>query len=174
MTNEINSELRARESRTAQNAAGGPRPATLDSKARAEARIRELRGNPELQAGAGERDKYWAPTPPDGWTYEWRRVSIVGQPDYDRIRETEQAGWEPVPVSRHPELVAKNYKGDTIENGGLVLYERPSLFTDEARKQEQRTAREAVLVKEAQMREGRSSDLGPRKADIRKTISVPE
>ena len=177
MTNDLNSDARSREGQTARSAATGVKPALTDHKARAEARIREIRGNPELQSGAGERDKYWTPKPPDGWTYEWRRVSIIGQPDFDRIRETEQAGWEPVPVSRHPELVAKNYQGDTIENGGLVLYERPSLFTDAAREDERRMAREAVLTKEAQMREGRAGDLGKRRSEIRKTVesmSVPE
>jgi len=175
MTNEMNTEARDRESRASQVATRGPKTTAGDSKARAEARIRELRGNPDLQPG--ERDKYWAPNPPDGWTYEWKLKSVMGQDDVDRIRAIELAGWEPVPLSRHPELMPRGWQGNTIEVGGLVLMERPDLFTKEAREEERRAAREAVLTKENQMREGRAGDLGKRNADIRKTrepMSVPE
>lgn len=145
------------------------------SKARAEARIRELRGNPELQ---GEyRDKYWAPDAPEGWSYEWKLKSVLNQDDVDRIRQNEMAGWTPVPLSRHPQLMPRGWQGETIEVGGLVLMERPKIFTDEAREEEKRLAREAVLVKEAQMREGRGGDLGPRRVDrfskSRGPIDVP-
>ena len=175
MTDETVNEIRAREGSAARNAAGVPKPASQDSKARAEARIRQLRGNPDLQPG--DRDKYWAPNPPDGWTYEWKLKSVMGQDDVDRIRAIELAGWEPVPLSRHPELMPKGWKGETIEVGGLVLMERPAVFTQEAREEERRAAREAVLTKENQMREGRAGDLGKRQADIRKTrepMAVPE
>jgi hypothetical protein len=149
--------------------------APLDSKARAEARIRQLRGNPELQGG--ERDKYWAPSPPDGWDYQWRLKSVMGRDEIDQIRQDELNGWEAVPLSRHPELMPRNWQGNTIEVGGLVLMERPLIFTQEAREEEKRNAREAVLTKEAQMREGRSSDLGRREVNrfskSRAPIDVP-
>lgn len=149
---------------------------STDSKARAEARIRELRSNPDL-AGGAERDKYWAPPPPDSWDYQWKLKSVMNQDDIDRIRQNELNGWTPVPLSRHPELMPKGWKGETIEVGGLVLMERPKLFTDEARADEARAAREAVITKEAQMREGRGGDLGPRQVNrfnkSRGPIDVP-
>jgi len=152
--------------------------ATQDSKARAEARIRQLRGNPDLQGGGGERDKYWAPAAPEGWDYQWKLKSVMGQDDVDRIRQVELSGWEPVPLSRHPELMPRGWKGETIEVGGLVLMERPKMFTDEAREEERRAAREAVLMKEAQMKEGRGGDLGPRQVNrfskTRAPMDVPE
>jgi hypothetical protein len=135
-----------------------------DSRARAEARIRELRNNPDLAQGA-ERDKYWAPPPPDGWSYQWKLKSVMGQDDIDRIRQNELNGWTPVPLSRHPELMPKGWKGEVIEVGGLILSERPQIFTDEAREDERRAAREAVLTKEMQMKEGRSGDLGRRQVN---------
>jgi hypothetical protein len=102
----------------------------------------------------------------------------MNQDDIDRIRMNELAGWEPVPLSRHPELMPRGWKGETIEVGGLVLSERPKVFTDEARAEENRAAREAVLTKEAQMREGRGGDLGPRRVDrfskSRGPIDVPQ
>jgi hypothetical protein len=130
------------------------------SRARAEAKIRQLRSNPELNGM--DRDKYWAPPPPDGWDYQFKLKSVLGQDDNDRIRQNELNGWEPVPLSRHPELMPKGWKGETIEIGGLVLMERPMMFSQEARDEEKRLAREAVHMKEIQMREGRSGDLGPR------------
>jgi len=153
-----------------------PKEANMDSKARAEARIRAIRGNPDLANGT-ERDKYWAPPPPAEWDYQWKLKSVLNQDDIDRIRQNEMNGWEPVPLSRHPELMPKGWKGETIEVGGLVLMERPMMFTKEAREEERRAAREAVVTKEAQMREGRSGDLGRREVNrfskTRAPIDVP-
>lgn len=147
------------------------------SRARAEARVRAIRGNPDLEGGGGERDKYWAPPPPDSFDYQWKLKSVMNQDDIDRIRQNEMNGWEPVPLSRHPELMPRGWKGDTIEVGGLVLMERPMVFTEEARAEERRAAREAVITKEAQMKEGRGSDLGPRQVNrfnkSRGPIDVP-
>ena len=154
-------EARARELAAAKTPV---KDATQDSKARAEARIRELRGNPDL-ANGGERDKYWAPPPPEGWDYQWKLKAVLNQDDIDRIRQNELNGWTPVPLSRIPDLMPRGWKGDTIEVGGLVLMERPKLFTDEAREEERRAAREAVITKEAQMKDGRAGDLGRRQVN---------
>lgn len=174
--NESSAELRSREGTATKNSAIGTlKDATADSKARAEARIRQLRGNPDLQGQ--DRDKYWAPSPPDGWDYQWKLKSVMNQDDIDRIRQNEMNGWEPVPLARHPELMPRGWKGDTIEVGGLVLMERPMLFTQEAREEERRAARDAVLTKESQMREGRAGDLGRREVNrfskTRAPIDVP-
>lgn len=151
------------------------KPASADSLARAEARIRELRGNPDLQGM--ERDKYWAPNPPEHWDYQWKLKSVMNQDDIERIRQNEMNGWTPVPVSRHPELMPKGWSGETIEVGGLVLMERPKIFTDEAREDERRAARDAIITKEAQMKEGRAGDLGRREVNrfskTRGPIDVP-
>ena len=173
---EINAESRNQEAKVAKNlATAGLKETREQSLARAEARIRQLRGNPDLQGQ--DRDKYWAPSPPDGFDYQWKLKSVMNQDDIDRIRQNEMNGWEPVPLSRHPELMPRNWKGETIEVGGLVLMERPLLFTQEAREEERRAARDAVLTKEAQMREGRGGDLGPRQVNrfnkSRGPIDVP-
>ena len=174
MVNETNNEARTRETRAAAPTGAG-RETKEQSLARAEARIRQLRGNPDLQGT--ERDKYWAPSPPDGFDYQWKLKSVMNQDDIDRIRQNEMNGWEPVPLSRHPELMPRGWKGDTIEVGGLVLMERPMLFTQEAREEERRAARDAILTKEAQMREGRAGDLGRREVNrfskTRAPIDVP-
>ena len=174
MTNpETTNDSRSRESKTLKSPVV---EASMDSRSRAEARIRAIRSNPDLANGT-ERDKYWAPPPPDGWDYQWKLKSVMNQDDIDRIRQNEMNGWEPVPLSRHPELMPRGWKGETIEVGGLVLMERPMMFTQEAREEERRAAREAVLTKEAQMREGRSGDLGRREVNrfskTRAPIDVP-
>jgi hypothetical protein len=95
MTNEnTGADLRTKESRVARTAAPSetPRTASEDSRARAEARVREIRGNPDLANGT-ERDKYWAPPPPDGWDYQWKLKSVLNQDDIDRIRQNEMNGW---------------------------------------------------------------------------------
>jgi len=162
---------------------GSPVPAKRketpeEARLRAEARIRELRGNPDLQDGGGERDKYWAPPPPDGWDYQWKLRSVMGKEDIEAIRRVEMAGWTPVPLERHPELMPREWSGSTIEVGGLVLCERPMMFTNEAREEERRLAKEAVYTKERLMKEGRAGDLGPRQVNrfskTHSSISVPE
>ena len=166
MTNdELNIDGRTREARALKtSSAAGGKETPEQSRARAEARIRAIRGNPDLAHGT-ERDKYWAPPPPDGFDYQWKLKSVMNQDDVERIRQNEMNGWEPVPLTRHPELMPKGWKGETIEVGGLVLMERPMMFTQEAREQERRAAREAVLMKEMQMKEGRGGDLGPRQVN---------
>ena len=76
--------------------------------------------------------------------------------------ELARNGWEAVPLNRHPDMMPHGWKGETIEVEGLVLMERPSVLTQEDRAMEARNAREAVAIKEAQLREGRSGDLGKR------------
>lgn len=145
------------------------------SLARAEARAREIRGN--MPDGGAARDKFWAPPPPDGWDYQWKMRTCMGEEFHSYQVELARNGWEPVPLNRHPELMPQGWSGETIEVEGLVLMERPKVFTDEAREMEARSAREAVMTKEAQLRDGRAGDLGPREvhrfSKSRSPIAVP-
>ena len=130
------------------------------SLARAEARLREIRDN--LPEGGATRDKFWAPKAPAGWTYEWKMRSVMNEEQSHYIVELSRNGWEPVPLSRHPEMMPQGWKGDTIEVEGLMLMERPAVLTQEDRAEEARLAREAVYTKEQQLRSGRDGDLGRR------------
>jgi hypothetical protein len=102
----------------------------------------------------------------------------MGQEDLEAMRRVEMAGWTPVPLARHPDLMPKGYKGETVEVGGLVLCERPEVFTNEAREEERRAAREAVYMKEAAMKAGRDGDLGKRQVNrfskSHSAIAVPD
>lgn len=147
----------------------------LSSKARAEARIRAIREN--MPEGGQSRDKFWAPPPPDGWDYQWKMKTVMGEEFHSYQVELARNGWEAVPLNRHPELMPHGWTGSTIEVEGLVLMERPSIFTEEARQEEMRSAREAVLTKEAQLRDGKAGDLGKREVQrfskSRSPIAIP-
>jgi len=87
---------------------------------------------------------------PDGWTYEWKRKTIYNQEDPAYQVRLASAGWEPVPASRHPELMPiGNFS--TIERDGMILMEAPKELTDEARDVELRRARNQVRAKESQL-----------------------
>jgi hypothetical protein len=115
-------------------------------------RISEIRDN-QISQPAELVDEFYVPLEaiPDGWSYEWKRLTTMGKEDPYYITAVQQTGWEAVPASRHPELMPVGYQGDTIVKKGLILMERPKVITDEMRKRDARTAREAVAAKEAAM-----------------------
>jgi hypothetical protein len=87
---------------------------------------------------------------PDGWVYEWKRKLVLGAEDPTYEVQLARAGWEPVPASRHPEMMPKGEYA-VIERKGLLLMERPKEIVDEIRRLEQRRARDQVRAKEAQL-----------------------
>lgn len=116
------------------------------------AEIRKHRGDQDLD----EIDRfYFSPSiVPEGWTYEWKRRTLMGQEDPAYQVRLAAAGWEAVPVTRdsdHAALMPAGYKGQTIERDGMILMERPKELTDEARDVELRRARNQVRAKEAQL-----------------------
>ena len=161
--------------RKVKDATSVKKDAPMDSMARAEARLRELRESaPE---GGEDRDKFWAPRPPDGWDYQWKTKTVAGE-DWSAYQvELARKGWEAVPLSRHPDMMPLGWPGNTIEVEGLILMERPAVLTQDARKQEAIDARSNVLTKEQQLRNGRSSDLGQRQvhrfSKTREAMSIP-
>ena len=88
---------------------------------------------------------------PPGWTYEWKRMEIVGQPDHGNMNASYASGWRPVPASRHPELCPVGFDGDSIVKKGLMLMERPAVITHEARLRDSAEARRAMTDKEKQL-----------------------
>lgn len=147
------------------------------ARARADARLREIRG--QANASGADRDKYWAPKPPDGWTYEWKTRSVLGKEDSSYAVELIRSGWTPVPLSRHPDMMPPGWKGEVIEVGGQWLMERPEVLTREARLRDDSAAREAVRTKEQQLRQSGKDHLsrdGTREVALRKSfepIAVP-
>lgn len=91
---------------------------------------------------------------PDGMDYLWIAVSVFGQPNTSRIARFHQKGWRPVPASRHEGVFTPRGFDGPIELDGLMLHERPLLYTIKAREHEQRKARMQMQTKESQLMGG--------------------
>jgi hypothetical protein len=130
---------------------GKPVTAEEDPRARAAKRAAELREHlGSMDEGV---DKFWIDPRiiPDGWSYEWKAFEVLGRPNPSYQVALAHRGWEPVPRSRHPELMPDNHHGDTIIRDGQILMERPKEITDEVKLNDQRAAREQVRAKEEQL-----------------------
>lgn len=117
--------------------------------ARRAAELRDHRGG-DMAEGTDEFYIDLADVPP-GWTYEWKRKLVLGAEDPAYQVALARAGWEPVPTSRHPSYMPDSGNYPTIERKGMILMERPSEITDDARAHELRKARNQVRQKEAQL-----------------------
>ena len=66
------------------------------------------------------------PTPRDGYSYRWIRVSSMGEADHANMARSRREGWEPCKAEDYPEF-ASDYSAfglqstGLIEIGGLVL-----------------------------------------------------
>lgn len=143
------------EAPVAMEAAGVNRPAMRpamreeDPRAAAARRAAEIRGQFEnVDEGA---DEFRTPPAPDGWQYEWKRRTLLGQEDPAYQVELARMGWEPVTTNRHPEMMPIQGNHPVIERKGMVLMQRPAIISDEARANELRKARNQVRVKEQQL-----------------------
>jgi hypothetical protein len=89
---------------------------------------------------------------PPGWSYEWKRKTVLGQEDPAYMVSLARKGWEPVPASRHPHMMPEGWVSTaTIERKGLILMERPLELTEEQREIDRRAAINQVRQKEQQL-----------------------
>lgn len=138
-------------SSTPERAALRPEPRDEDPRARAARRAAELRGHlGDVDEGT---DRFYIDpgSIPPGWSYEWKRRTIYNMEDPAYQVHLARMGWEPVPASRHPEMMPKGYGSQTIERDGQILMERPLEITEESRMAELRRARAQVRAKEDQL-----------------------
>lgn len=127
-------------------------PSADDPRARAAGRAEQLREHLGDGLGEGVDEFYIDPAIiPDGWSYEWKRELVLGQPDPSYQVALAHKGWEAVPASRHPQLVPPGWTGAHIPRKGCLLMERPKEITDAVRAQDNRRAREQVRQKEEQL-----------------------
>jgi hypothetical protein len=120
-----------------------------DPRAAAARRAAEIRGHSDgVDEGA---DEFRTPRAPDGWEYEWKRRTLLGQEDPAYQVQLARQGWDPVSTSRHPEMMPMQGNYPTIERKGMVLMQRPAVISDESRANELRKARNQVRVKEQQL-----------------------
>ena len=103
----------------------------------------ENRINRELQTREKTaRKKSWqrpetlpSPTPEDGYSYRWIRVSTQGNTDATNVSSKLREGWEPVKAEDHPEITLVTIENerfaDNVVIGGLMLCKAPTELVDE-------------------------------------------
>jgi hypothetical protein len=76
-----------------------------------------------------------SPTPEEGYTYHWVRVSTRGEVDPMNVSSKLREGWEPVKASDHPEIFVAGIENerfkDNILIGGLLLCKTPTELVEE-------------------------------------------
>jgi len=149
-----------------------------DPRVAAARRAAEIRGHlGDMDTGT---DEFRAPKAPDGWEYEWKRKTVLGQEDPAYQVQLARMGWEPVPTSAHPEEMPGRGNHPIIERKGMALMMRPAVISEEARSIDKQRAKDQVRAKEQQLNaapDGQFERNDPRvKANIKKgysPISVP-
>ena len=129
-------------------------------------------------------------TIPDGMTYEWKRISNLGQEDRRHQVNLARNKWVPVPADRHPEIGGDPLLPDqhnrphphegSIVIDGLMLMERPIEITRMVQQDDLRLAKGQVrdqferlkLVPDGTL----SSESGERSVNLKRTrdLSIPE
>ena len=75
------------------------------------------------------------PTPEDGYTYHWVRISTRGESDPMNVSSKLREGWEPVKASDHPEIFLTGIDNDRFKDnvviGGLLLCKAPIELVEE-------------------------------------------
>ena len=75
------------------------------------------------------------PTPEEGYTYHWVRVSTLGTADATNVSSKLREGWEPVKAADHPEItmvtVENERFADNVVIGGLMLCKAPVELVEE-------------------------------------------
>lgn len=142
------------------------RPDMRPTKAEAERRAAEiltgLGGSEE-----GQDEFYFDPAQcPDGWVYQWKRELLLGQEDPAYATALARTGWEPVPTSRHPEMMPIGGDHPVIRRKGMMLMQRPKMVDDHIRSLDARRAGAQIRAKEEQLAATPHGQL-PRDADPR-------
>jgi hypothetical protein len=91
---------------------------------------------------------------PEGSSYEWKRFSVNGQEDPFYLAQMRRQGWEPVDPCKHPTWVPPGYSLPNIIKGGMLLMERPSHLTEEAKLEARQMA--MSQISEAEERLGKT------------------
>ena len=66
---------------------------------------------------------------PPGWTYNWVRSALLGEPDPENVQRRLDLGWRFVEPSRHPELAAMPAE-EAVDAFGLILMEKQTALID--------------------------------------------
>lgn len=157
-------DMESQDAAAAPAAATEAAPAAPQHQPRGDLR-RPMRGSPRdanrraaeilshLGTSGDEKDDFHIPesAKPDGWSYEWKRKTVLNQEDPTYEIQLRQTGWEPVPASRHPDMMPLGSKSETIERRGMVLMERPAEITNHFKALDNKRARDLVRSQQQQL-----------------------
>ncbi len=89
---------------------------------------------------------------PDGMSYQWVNIEVIGQENRARIVQAEQGGWRAVPAKRHDGLfMPPGTDGPTLLKG-MMLMEIPERVLRIKRKLTAREANDAVEAVQDRLR----------------------
>lgn len=87
---------------------------------------------------------------PEGWSYQWIAMEIMGAHQRQSLANFAAGGWEPVTMDRYPGRYGPKGSIEHIILDGLGLYERPKELTEEARGEEVDAARALIRTRNEQ------------------------
>lgn len=83
---------------------------------------------------------------PDGWVYEWKRHSVMGQVDHAYMAQLSRVGrWTPVLAETHDGVFLPPGSTGAIIIDGLILMERPKVLHDEAHREIKQAADDPMI-----------------------------
>ena len=124
------------------------REATADFDRNGNPIFRDRDGNVLSRKNKGPRNEFdFSPAEvPEGYEYQWIRHTVYGDPSDSELFEMQENGWRPVPHERHATrfaLTELHGKGCILRKGQLLV-ERPLTLSDEARRDDKRSADGAI------------------------------
>ena len=99
------------------------------------------------------QDEFAAPPAPEGWVYQYKQKSVLGQENPGRYARMLDMGWEHVPADRHPELMPGQKDAAIVERKGMYLMQRPATIEKMAQQRDQKVARDQMRQKSQQLSE---------------------
>ena len=83
-----------------------------------------------------------------GWDYEWKTMTVMGQPvGASEVIAIQEGGWRPVKADDMKEICPPDHASRYIEREGQRLYTRPMHLTEEARAEDVDIARTVMRDK---------------------------
>lgn len=68
----------------------------------------------------------WSIRAPEGWTYQWVRTALLGEPDPENVAKRIDNGWTFVAPAVHPGAPVSTVE-NAIAASGLILMQKPTV-----------------------------------------------
>lgn len=88
---------------------------------------------------------------PEGWSWEWKRYTVLNEIQHSHINGLRRTGWEFVDARKYPSLVPIGWAESLVLRRGMVLMERPKEITLMMEARDKRLAKNQMDIKAAQI-----------------------